>query len=99
MATTPHVPERTCVGCRRKAPRAQLLRLVLTGSGDLSVDAGAVMPGRGAWVHPDLACLDLAERRRSLGRALRTTGSPDVAPVRAWISSAGEAPDPRRAPA
>jgi len=28
------------------------------------------LPGRGAHLHPDLACLDLAERRRAFPRAL-----------------------------
>lgn len=88
------MPERTCVACRGKAPRAQLLRLVLATSGELVVDARAVMPGRGAWIHPDPRCVDLAERRRALGRALRTTGSPDVTPVRDWLAShAGLAPE------
>ena len=87
MTASSHVPERTCIGCRAKAPRSQLLRLALTASGELAVDARALMPGRGAWIHADPACLDLAERRRALGRALRTSGSPDVAPVREWIAS------------
>ena len=83
MATTPHVPERTCIGCRQRAPRAQLLRLVLTPSGELDVDARAVRPGRGAWIHPDPECLTLAERRRAASRALRTGGPLDVARVAA----------------
>ncbi|PHP52262.1 YlxR family protein [Actinomyces ruminis] len=86
MVNTPHVPERTCIGCRGKAPRAQLLRLTLTDSGELAVDARAVMLGRGAWIHPDPECVDLAERRRAFARALHTSGSPDVARVRDWIS-------------
>ncbi|SDN18517.1 hypothetical protein SAMN05216355_101106 [Actinomyces ruminicola] len=89
MVNTPHVPERTCIGCRGKAPRAQLLRLALTDSGELTVDARALMPGRGAWIHPDPACVDLAERRRAFGRALRLRGSPDVAPVRDWVGLHG----------
>lgn len=87
MPSTIHVPERSCIGCRGKAPRAQLLRLVGGDGGRLLVDARAVMPGRGAWIHPDFACLVLAERKRAFGRALRTSGSPDVAPVRDWIAS------------
>ena len=51
------------------------------------VDERAVMPGRGAWIHPDSACFALAERKRVFGRALRTSGSPDVTPVRDWIAS------------
>ncbi|WP_103062949.1 YlxR family protein [Actinomyces qiguomingii] len=89
MVNTPHVPERTCVGCRGKAPRAQLLRLALTDSGELTVDALAHLPGRGAWIHPDPACVELAERRRAFGRALRMRESPDVAPVRDWVELHG----------
>ena len=85
MATTPHVPERTCIGCRQRAPRAQLLRLVLTPSGELDVDARAVRPGRGAWIHPDPECLTLAERRRAVPRALRTGGPLDVGRVRVFL--------------
>ena len=87
MPSTIHVPERSCIGCREKAPRAQLLRLVGGAGGQLMVDARAVMPRRGAWIHPDAACLALAERKRAFGRALRTSGSPDVTPVRDWIAS------------
>ena len=85
MATTSHVPERTCIGCRQRAPRAQLLRLVLTSGGELDVDARAVRPGRGAWIHPDPECLTLAERRRAAPRALRTCGPLDVARVRGFL--------------
>lgn len=85
MATTSHVPERTCVGCRGRAPRAQLLRLVTTRGGELAVDARAAAPGRGAWIHPDPECLALAERRKAFGRALRVSGSPDATPVRQWL--------------
>ena len=85
MATTPHVPERTCIGCRQRAPRAQLLRLVLTSGGELDVDARAVRPGRGAWIHPDPECLTLAERRRAASRALRTGGPLDVARVHGFL--------------
>ncbi|WP_311474001.1 YlxR family protein [uncultured Actinomyces sp.] len=86
MATTSHVPVRTCIGCRVRAPRAQLLRLV-NDDGRLAVDARAVAPGRGAWIHPDPTCLELAERRRALGRALRVSGPLDAAPVREWFDS------------
>jgi predicted RNA-binding protein YlxR (DUF448 family) len=38
-------------------------------------------PGRGANIHPDPACLALAERRRAFGRALRVTGVIDTGPL------------------
>ncbi len=39
------------------------------------VDTAKTLPGRGAWLHPGTACLELALKRRTIGRALR---SPDV---------------------
>ena len=72
----PHRPERTCVGCRRTAPREQLVRLVRepapAGTAPrLRVDPRKVAPGRGAWLHPDASCLDLALRRGGLARSFR----------------------------
>ncbi|PFG42777.1 hypothetical protein ATJ88_1448 [Isoptericola jiangsuensis] len=78
-------PVRTCVGCRARDLRSELLRLVLPTSGDLSVvavDVRGILPGRGAWIHPDLACLDLAERRRAVPRALRAEGPTSLTTVR-----------------
>jgi len=63
-------PVRTCLGCRQRAPRSALLRVVAR-DGRAVVDAAARLPGRGAWVHPAPTCLDTAIRRRAFGRALR----------------------------
>ncbi|MDZ7576607.1 MAG: YlxR family protein [Candidatus Nanopelagicales bacterium] len=68
-----HVPVRTCVGCRRRGNQSDLLRAVARGS-DLIPDDSGRQPGRGAYLHPDLECLALAERRRAWTRALRVTG-------------------------
>ncbi|WBU38330.1 YlxR family protein [Homoserinibacter sp. YIM 151385] len=65
-------PLRTCLGCRQRAPRDSLLRVVARGD-RVVADAAARLPGRGAWVHPSLGCIENAVRRKALGRALRTT--------------------------
>ncbi|MFT4157693.1 MAG: YlxR family protein [Microbacterium sp.] len=70
-------PVRTCVGCRARAPRASLLRVV-SQSGILVIDERAVLPGRGAWLHPTQACMDAALRRRALTRALRVDTTVDT---------------------
>ena len=41
---------------------------------ELVIDAGRRMPGRGAWLHPDPECLELASRRKAFLRALRHAG-------------------------
>ena len=63
-------PERSCVGCRERAPKAELLRIVRT-TGGVRVDPLGRAPGRGAYVHRDPACADAAVRRGALAAALR----------------------------
>ncbi|HUB22253.1 MAG TPA: YlxR family protein, partial [Streptosporangiaceae bacterium] len=65
---------RTCVGCKERAEKSSLLRLVAVGD-VIQPDPQARLPGRGAYLHPSLACLDLARRRRAFPRALRAAGS------------------------
>lgn len=80
-------PVRTCIGCRRKAGKADLLRVV--GSGTHVVpDPAAVCPGRGAYLHRSVDCLNLAERKRAFQRALRTAVALDLTEVRAAILEA-----------
>ena len=68
---------RTCVGCRTRASRSALSRVVAVDS-HLVFDERASMPGRGAWVHPTRECVDAAIRRRAFVRALRVSGSLDT---------------------
>nr|MDT0666144.1 YlxR family protein [Micromonospora sp. DSM 115978] len=77
-------PIRTCVGCRTRAARSDLLRIVVVG-GELLPDVRRREPGRGANVHPDTACLDLAERRKAFPRALRVAGPLRLDRVRAQV--------------
>jgi predicted RNA-binding protein YlxR (DUF448 family) len=84
-------PERTCIGCRKKAPRSQLLRLVAEGSGSTAVlvDERRRMAGRGAWLHPSETCLALAVKRRAFGRALK--GATGTAAVERWFMAGQQA--------
>ena len=79
-------PVRTCVGCRARDAKAALLRVVVV-DGALTVDPAGREPGRGASVHPDPACVDLADRRRAFARALRVPGPLDVGPVREHLQN------------
>jgi predicted RNA-binding protein YlxR (DUF448 family) len=80
----PAEPVRTCVGCRTKAAASGLLRVVAV-NGTLVPDPRRRYPGRGAWLHPDIGCLRLAERRRAFPRALRSAGALDTAAVYAFV--------------
>lgn len=70
-------PIRTCVGCRERASKADLVRLVIL-DGTLTVDRDFTVPGRGAYLHPRPDCVESALRRRALPRALRWQGNLNV---------------------
>ncbi|MBW8767983.1 MAG: YlxR family protein [Geodermatophilales bacterium] len=88
-------PVRTCVGCRKRAPVSDLLRVVVR-DGALVPDPRRRLPGRGASVHPTPECLHAAERRRAFVRALRLPGRSaplEAGPLRVHVlGSSPEAP-------
>ncbi|MFD7107948.1 YlxR family protein [Streptomyces celluloflavus] len=81
-------PERTCVGCRERAAKSDLLRIVMI-EGECAPDPRGTLPGRGAHVHPTPACLDLAVRRRAFPRAFRDQGPFDTTELRRSIERDG----------
>jgi predicted RNA-binding protein YlxR (DUF448 family) len=84
------VPQRTCVGCRARAARSVLMRIVAAQAGGGSFiatpDLRRRLPGRGAWLHPSPDCLDLALRRRAFARALRLSGPLDTTALAAALA-------------
>ncbi|GAB2771696.1 YlxR family protein [Streptomyces chlorus] len=79
--------ERTCVGCRERAVKNELLRIVMI-EGACVPDPRGTLPGRGAYVHPAPVCLDQAVRRRAFPRALRVPGPLDVKALRHYVEQA-----------
>lgn len=70
-------PVRTCVGCRKRAAKRELLRVTVGSDADghpaVTPDPRGTAPGRGAHLHPTIECYDLAVRRKAFARALRFT--------------------------
>ncbi|MFN3708231.1 YlxR family protein [Microcella sp.] len=81
-------PVRTCVGCRVRAPRSDLLRCVVRDQ-TVVADASASLPGRGAWVHGTHDCIEAATSRRAWARAFRNAGPLDVAGLLTLYGSTG----------
>ncbi len=80
------MPERTCIGCGRKAEQGALVRLTMSEA-TVVVDRERRLGGRGAWLHPDESCLEKAAKRKALGRALRRSGATaDVAALRVLLT-------------
>ncbi|NHD17171.1 DUF448 domain-containing protein [Actinopolyspora sp. BKK1] len=80
-----HEPIRTCIGCRTRTWASDLLRVVAEDGSRTVPDPRRRRPGRGAWLHPDTACLRSAERRRAFSRALRVQGQLDSTTVQAYV--------------
>jgi uncharacterized protein len=87
-------PIRTCIGCRRRAAAAELLRVAVATDASGTAVAVPVVPdprrriqSRGAWVHPDPGCVALAQRRRAFARALHVPGALDPAPVVEFVAA------------
>lgn len=74
-------PIRTCAGCGRKAPQAELVRF---GAVDGALAPGRTLPGRGVYTCPRLACFERAASRRAFNRVLRQTVRVDPALARLY---------------
>ena len=64
------IPMRRCVGCMEQRPKRELIRVVRSPEGEISLDATGKKSGRGAYLCPDPACLAKARKARRLERAL-----------------------------
>lgn len=72
------IPQRQCVGCREHKDKSQLIRVVRSPEGEISLDQKGKKPGRGAYLCPEESCLKRAVKSRALERALTTPIPEDV---------------------
>ena len=72
------IPSRMCVGCREMKPKKDLLRVVRSPEGVVSLDATGKKPGRGAYVCYNADCLKRALKQGQLDRQLETRLSPET---------------------
>ena len=79
-------PIRTCVGCGRKAPQAELVRFVAL---DGALTAAAKAPGRGAYTCRRLACFERALAGRGFNRTLHATVRVDPGLARLYTDANG----------
>lgn len=66
------IPMRKCLGCQEMKPKKELIRVVRSPEGEVSLDFKGKAPGRGAYVCPDPLCLKKAIRAKALERAFDT---------------------------
>lgn len=64
------IPMRHCLGCNEGKPKKELIRVVRSPEGEISLDGRGKLPGRGAYLCPSAACLAKARKAKRLERAL-----------------------------
>lgn len=65
-------PIRTCVACRSSHDKKDLLRVVLSATGEIDIDPTGKKPGRGAYICRSEKCLMAAVKKKGFERGLRT---------------------------
>ncbi|HZJ05745.1 MAG TPA: YlxR family protein [Nocardioidaceae bacterium] len=102
-------PIRTCIGCRERTTKRELLRIVAgtdaesregsqPGSWFVAPDPSGTARGRGAHLHPTTECLAIAERKRAFSRALRhdagVRGALSLERLREHLGQLDQEPEP-----
>ena len=72
------IPQRQCMGCRERKAKRDMIRVVRTTEGSVTLDFSGKLNGRGAYVCPDPECLKKAQKSRALERCLETPIPQDV---------------------
>ena len=64
-------PQRTCIVCKRKTDKDELLRIVRVSDHSFNVDWSGHLPGRGAYVCQSATCLEAAVDGEGIRRAFK----------------------------
>ena len=72
------IPMRQCKGCREMFPKRELLRVVRSPEGEISLDTVGKKSGRGAYICKNVECFQKARKSKSLERELECSISEEV---------------------
>ena len=72
-ATVKKIPQRQCNGCGEMKNKKELIRVIKTNEGEISIDATGKKNGRGAYICPSLDCFKKAVKNKGLERSLKAS--------------------------
>lgn len=72
------IPQRQCTGCGESKPKRELIRVVRSPEGEISIDFTGKKPGRGAYLCPSDKCLKKAIKTKKLSRSLECEIPDDI---------------------
>lgn len=75
---TRRIPLRKCVACHQMMTKKELIRVVRSPEGVVSLDLRGRMAGRGAYLCGSLNCFQLAKKSKAFDRALNVSISNEI---------------------
>ncbi len=72
------IPLRQCGGCGEMKPKSELVRVVRSPEGEISLDLTGKKNGRGSYICRSAACFNMAVKRKSFERAFSQKLSEEV---------------------
>jgi hypothetical protein len=71
MVNNIKIPVRTCIGCKNKKPKKEMIRIIRTPQGNIEVDETGKKSGRGTYLCYNIECLNMAIRKKILNKSLK----------------------------
>ena len=78
MMKTKKIPKRMCLGCGEMKPKRELIRVVKSKEGDISLDLTGKKSGRGAYICKSVECFEKARKARKFERSFSCMISEDI---------------------
>lgn len=72
------IPMRMCIACNEMKPKKELIRIVKSQSGEISVDLTGKASGRGAYICKSADCFAKLKKQKRLNRAFSCEVSEEV---------------------
>ncbi len=72
------IPLRKCVGCGEMKPKKELIRVVKSPEGEISIDLTGKKSGRGAYICHSKECFLKARKSRRIEKSFETAISDEV---------------------
>ena len=72
------IPLRKCLGCNEMKSKKELIRIVRSPEGKVSMDRTGKASGRGCYICPSMDCLNMAVKAKRVERALEAAVDSDV---------------------
>ena len=78
MMKTKKIPMRMCLGCGEMKPKRELIRVVKSKEGDISLGLTGKKSGRGAYICKSVECFEKARKARKFERSFSCMISEDI---------------------